>query len=568
MPDADLAFAKIVSIPKLGLAWSQAYNAGKLFAVLSLEKDIVNVESPDFLNIVGKDTLGKLEEEFFTLEYKDLKSIKQSLSKTFENIQKGMHYSFAASFFVNNTLYLFTIGNGTVFIRRGSKTAKSHVSQNESTKSITSSSGFLKNNDLIMLTTNSLPDIINSEIFSSLDNLTPNEIKEALMPKIQEKEDGKTAAIVIRYSESKPKDEPKIIQKEAQEVRKNYISLLKNYLSIKIIQFNHTNKVILTLTLIILIIFILSVYFGIKKQESSKIYALFNKTYEYAQKKYNEGDSLLGLNKNLAKTYFLESQKILEEVKGKFAKNPKEEKQILSLLKRVNDALILSSGVNLAKTKPVDSKYSNFLLLQIRNPEVNQFTQDDKNIYFVDSQAVYSVERGKEKINIIIKNADLWREPGGIGVYLNNIYVVDKKQKQILKFVATENGYNKTNYFARDLAPDFSKATSVAIDGSIFVLLSDGTIEKFTRGKEDRFAVSGLDKPFSSPSKIFTNIDTKNLYILDNGNSRIVILNKEGNYQTQYQGDVLKNAKDFEVLESSKKIYILSQNKIYEIEIK
>lgn len=568
MPGTNQDFAKIVSLPKPDSAWSQAYNAGKLFAVLSLEKDIVSVESPDFLNILGKGALGRLEEEFFTLDFKDLESIKQAISKAFENIQKGIHCSFAASFFVNNTLYLFTIDNGTVFIRRGSKLAKSHVPQDENTKSITSSSGSLKNNDLIILTTTSLPGIITNETFSSLDDLTPNEITEALMPKIQEKDDGKTAVIVIRYSESKPKDEPKTIQEETPMLRKNYISLLKNYLSIKNIQFSHTNKAILTLAITILAIFILSVYFGIKKQENSRIYALFNKSYPEAEKKYNEGDSLLGLNKNLAKAYFLESQKILEEVKGKFAKNPKEEKQILSLLKRVNYALSLSSGVNLAKTKPVDSKSSNFLLLQIQNSQANQFTYDDKNIYFVDGQAVYSVENGKEKIHTIIKNTNLWKEQGGLGIYLDNIYVLDKKQKQILKFVATENGYSNINYLAQGLAPDFSKASSMTIDGSIFVLLTDGTIEKFTRGKEDRFAVSSLDKPFSSPSRIFTNIDTKNLYILDNGNSRIVVLNKEGVYQTQYQADILKSAKDFEILEKDKKIYVLSENKIYEIESK
>ncbi len=49
----------------------------------------------------------------------------------------------------------------------------------------------------------------------------------------------------------------------------------------------------------------------------------------------------------------------------------------------------------------------------------------------------------------------------------------------------------------------------MAIDGSIWVLENDGTILKFTRGKADNFNISGLDKAFSSPAKIFTNVDTK-----------------------------------------------------------
>ena len=570
----DLLFAKIVSVPKLS-AWSQAYNAGKLFAVLSLEKEAVSVESPDFLNILGKNALGKLEEEFFTLNFKDLESIKQALSRTFENIQNDINYSFAASFFANNTLYLFTIGKGTVFIRRDSKIAKSHLPQNESPKSIISFSGFLQNNDLIILATNTLENILTN---AYLDDLTPNEIAETLLPKIQEKEDGKTSAIIVRYTEP-------IVTKKVRELdatqkplaAKNYIALLKNYLPLKNIKLNHKNKVILTVTCIILVIFIASVYFGIRKQEDFKVANLFEKTYPEAEKKYNEGNSLLGLNKNLANQNFLDAKKILDDSINKFPKNSKEEKQILDLLKKVTDGLNLSSGVNLIKAKPVDQPVGNFLLLHIGNPEANNFAQDDKNTYFVDAVGVYSVEKGKEKVSTIIKNADFWKEAGGIGVYLGNIYVLNKNQKQspasngagqILKFVATGNGYSKTNYFGQDVAPDFSKARSMAIDGSIFVLLSDGTIEKFTRGKEDRFVVSALDKSFSSPSKIFTNIDAKNLYILDNGNSRIVVLNKEGIYQNQYQADIIKGAKDFEIKEEEKKILILSDGKVWEIGIK
>ena len=57
-------------------SWSQAYNAGKLFAVLSLEKEIEEVPEKDYLNILGKELLETLEQEFFTLEVKDLESIK------------------------------------------------------------------------------------------------------------------------------------------------------------------------------------------------------------------------------------------------------------------------------------------------------------------------------------------------------------------------------------------------------------------------------------------------------------------------------------------------------------
>lgn len=91
---------------------------------------------------------------------------------------------------------------------------------------------------------------------------------------------------------------------------------------------------------------------------------------------------------------------------------------------------------------------------------------------------------------------------------------------------------------------------------------------KFTRGKADTFNVTSLDKPFSSPTRIYTNTDDKQIYILDNGNSRIVVLDKNGAYSSQYTAKILKDAKDFEIREADKKIFVLSQNKIWEIDIK
>jgi hypothetical protein len=47
-----------------------------------------------------------------------------------------------------------------------------------------------------------------------------------------------------------------------------------------------------------------------------------------------------------------------------------------------------------------------------------------------------------------------------------------------------------------------------------------------------------------------------------------VVLDKSGNYKNQYQAGVLKTAKDFDVLEKDKKIYLLSGGKTYEVDLK
>jgi len=49
---------------------------------------------------------------------------------------------------------------------------------------------------------------------------------------------------------------------------------------------------------------------------------------------------------------------------------------------------------------------------------------------------------------------------------------------------------------------------------------------------------------------------------------RIVVFDKTGSYKSQYQATVIGNAKDFDVLEKDKKVFILSSGKVYEIDLK
>ena len=108
----------------------------------------------------------------------------------------------------------------------------------------------------------------------------------------------------------------------------------------------------------------------------------------------------------------------------------------------------------------------------------------------------------------------------------------------------------------------------MAIDGSIWLLRQDGKILKFSQGSPEAFGVAGLDKPFSSPSVIYTDSEAENLYILDKGNSRIVVLTKGGEYQGQYIWEGIKEASDMVVSEKEEKIFLLSGEKIYKIDIK
>ena len=599
MPETNVTFAKIVANPTAS-SWSQAYNAGKLFAVLSLERNEENLEEKDGLNLLGKEILDNLEQEYFTLETKDLDSIKNAVLITSKKIPEDVFCSFVICAIVNNLMYAFILGKGKVDVKREEKLGTILYVDEGLPSSVKAASGFLQNDDIIILQTKQFSDIISTDtLAASLDHQPPSEIAETLAPKIHrnEREQSGASAIVLSYKEPEQTEEiiapiekdelqEEIIKPQEKEeempqapvkiASSGLFSKLSNPLSSilgklklpKIESFNHSKKLLVTVVIIIAVVFAASIFLAVKKQNDAKTQALFSQIYPPAQKKYDEGQNLLELNQNLAHDSFAASQKILEDGKSKFPAKSKEEQQILALLEKVNQALSTSSGVNLIKAQSVDSNTSSLLAEEIKNSGASYATQDDKNIYFADSNGISSVAKSGGNPKVIIKPSDLPKNIGGLGIYFGNIYVLDKDGKQINKFVQASSGFGQANYFSSGTSPDLASATSITIDGSIWILFKDGTIEKFTKGKADTFAVSGLDKGFSSPTRIYTTIDFSNVYVLDSGNSRIVVLDKTGSYKAQYQADILKNASDFEVLEADKKVYVLSGGKVYEIDLK
>jgi hypothetical protein len=138
----------------------------------------------------------------------------------------------------------------------------------------------------------------------------------------------------------------------------------------------------------------------------------------------------------------------------------------------------------------------------------------------------------------------------------------------IWRYPSTEVGFGtKQKWFGSGVSPDLSAVISTGIDGSIWLLREDGKILKFTRGAPDAFGYSGLDKEIEKPQAIFIDEETENLYLLDRGNGRVLILAKSGEYQGQYLWSGMSQATDLVVSEAEKKIVLLVNDKVYEIGI-
>jgi len=130
------------------------------------------------------------------------------------------------------------------------------------------------------------------------------------------------------------------------------------------------------------------------------------------------------------------------------------------------------------------------------------------------------------------------------------------------------SGLSSKRSYLKGESYDLSEAMSMTIDGSVWVLFSDGTIVKYVQGVKDAFVVAGLDKNFEEPIKIFTSPEEKNLYVLDRRQTRVVVVGKTGEYQAQYIWPGMAGVKDLIVSEKLKKMFLLTGEKVFTIDLK
>lgn len=188
---------------------------------------------------------------------------------------------------------------------------------------------------------------------------------------------------------------------------------------------------------------------------------------------------------------------------------------------------------------------------------------------FSFDKGVVRVDTASKSASVAVKKAEGWEGIAHLYGFAGNIYLLDTAKNQILKHVPIAAGYADARpYFKEETKADLQDVVRMQIDGSVWLLKKSGEILKYTQGLPDHFSLGGLDKGIRDPKSFFVSSDTENLYILDSGNNRVVVVDKKGGYLAQYLAHDLSGFSDLVVDEQGKKVYLLSGSKIYTMDLK
>ncbi len=196
---------------------------------------------------------------------------------------------------------------------------------------------------------------------------------------------------------------------------------------------------------------------------------------------------------------------------------------------------------------------------------------DAKNnlIYYIDQGQITKLNTKSDQLEFINLKLAADKNPVGISIYNDKLYLFEKSERKLLKFSLTNGAYDKAearlnldinnadiNNFAIDLT---------GIKSDVYLLKNTGVILKYYDGKQQPFNLAAIEPALNSAISVKV---LKNIYVLDQQGKRVIAFDKSGKMIKQYQSNDLSELKDFAVDEANNTLYLLNGNTVLETSLK
>jgi hypothetical protein len=564
-----------------------------------------------------------LHEEYFgNTQISPYTALKEACEKVIAEFKEVWgDVEIAACSVIGDVVYTAAGGGAAVSILREGMLAKILESGEVGGKYVVSASGYPKDSDILVLATSSFLNVFaDGTIRAALIGGEPTEAVEKLAPTIHSgKESGDIGAVFIKFKK-------KVINiPQVQEIKetvkkkinvKNTISVLLNTVKRKtgnLVKFperkifignpigdvgvNRGRKLYISVGVILLLLLTVSIGFGIKRNTEQKRKSQYQDRLVSARHQFDEAVGLYQLDTNRARELYSESYRVVNQLisegvsdteldalsadlaneRGRILGEYESKTELFVELSLISDGFVgaklfstdenlyvLNEGSDRIITVAYNTKRSEVVAGPDRVSGTKEIAVYSERVYLVKDDGVYEMGDGDSRVIDIDLGGDFL-----IYSYAGNIYILRKNLGVIERYTAGESGFSSgANWMSSGVEPDFSNVISWAIDGSIWTLDAFGGIDRFTLGNPQVFNVSGVAPAITNPKAIFTSESSEFLYVLDPQESRVVVIDKEGNFKAQYKGEGIKEAKAFAVSEREKKIIILTGEKLYSIESK
>lgn len=161
----------------------------------------------------------------------------------------------------------------------------------------------------------------------------------------------------------------------------------------------------------------------------------------------------------------------------------------------------------------------------------------------------------------------------GLNSFGETLYLLDPAEGEIWKYVKEGEKFGEKSPYLRGTRPEMADSIGLSIDGAVFVLHRNGSVNKFTRGNLTEFKLNGLPAPYDKIVKAhnFSAAEGGDRYYMsdlgdDQNNPRIIEFDRNGKFVHQYflPAKWRKKIKVVITSPTSKKAWLVVEKELYE----
>jgi len=530
---------------------------------------------------------------------------------------------------VKSLLVAFPLGSTMHFLIRN--TAPVYLKRQERFALLTRGpgtiSGFMQPGDIFLAVTDYCERTIGqNELLSVIDHLSAADISQQLAVRfaagIESEGMGALVLEVVSISEETIDEREPVSAQDAQSIqtviqktdwigkarrmirpRTRLIAWKRKFMSLA----RRLRSFDVRITLGVTLLFLVSVGIGIAKTRSMQIDKTTQETFARARGQYEEGVALSALSPVKARESLENAQKILSPIVGKVSDKTKSGREIEQLSAAIASALtqakreytaepsefydpsLLKTGSRVTDMEMYEDTIALLDPVQKSAYAVSVSTKNGQiigggegfdasslvaihgdTIYVLTASGIHeiSIRDKTTHKNIIKTDTDGWGKIKKMTAFFGNIYLLDSQKGRIWKYIKTDNGFSdRKEYLTADTTPDFTTATNFSIDGSVYVGFTDGSVKKYTQGREDVFSIRGVEPAIGGPVYVSASDENEKIYILEPQAKRVVVFAKDGMYEAQYHWNGSLIPIGFAVSEKAGTILLLADGKLYSVRI-
>ncbi len=197
------------------------------------------------------------------------------------------------------------------------------------------------------------------------------------------------------------------------------------------------------------------------------------------------------------------------------------------------------------------------------------YSDQDSLMFYTKSGKV--IEYKDNRMSFVTTTDGSFKKGVSVQAYGNKLYILDSDGNQIWRYTRRRDNFDAAE--AWNVNADLKNGISLAIDGNIYVLNKDGFITKMFSGNKENFPIKKQPvKALKSPTKIYTELDMAQIYVLEPSEKRVLVYYKDGStggatYDSQYVFDDLTDLRDLYVDKDTNRMYLMDGSKVYTVNL-